>query len=178
LSAVVGLECFRRYPGAVKSIVCMDPWTISEFEGENCRMNAPTSLFCPISFCRYCTGAYLQLRGFDVEDEASYTSARTERVDVNAEVDVAVNPMLRLLSPHRCLPDTIGSGTEAVPKIIVKTCTADPLQDGGLDIIRCFRDAGTPVTSIESFGSHGLSSLLDFKTRHEMVEVWGESLWD
>jgi len=66
LATVVGLECYRRYPGIIKSIVPLDPMLLPHADTLSYHLNSLSSSFCPALFVRWCWSAYLQLK---VENE-------------------------------------------------------------------------------------------------------------
>lgn len=173
ISAVVGLETFRRFPSAVKSIVTLDPMLDPRMHSHS-HLVYKTSPFCPSSFLRYCWGVYLQLSPF--YDEGSYKKALEEKwFHQNSDLH-EYNNIRRLVLPMLDLPQNLDS--EMAPYFIVKTSTNDGLRDEGLVLVKALQDARAHVRAYETMGSHQISLLLDNVAFDSMMKAWCELLFE
>ena len=173
LSAIVGLESHRKYPGKFKSIVADVPMFEPTSATESHRLNSQSSGSCPVDFVRWCWAAYLQLeesndnrKRIDFSSEASFTDA----FDNSVWSKFMTSQASRLISPASDLPDL--SNDEEAPMIIVMTATADPLHDAGVDFFKCVRVASKKCVHVESKGSHVLSNTFDKPAMKKIIEEW------
>jgi acetyl esterase/lipase len=167
LSAVVGLETFRKYPSVVKSIVSLDPMLDHRMCSKSHSLYK-LSPFCPSSFLRYCWTVYLQL--FPFQDEKTVAKLR-QNSDQND-----TNNIQRLISPIVDLPLNLDS--KLAPYFLVKTSKNDGLRDEGLELVNSLKHAGARFKAYESVGSHEVSIILDYVVFDSIMKTWCQLLFE
>lgn len=162
LSAVVGLETFRKFPSVVKSIVSLDPM-LDHRMNSNSHSLYKLSSFCPSSFLQYCWRVYLH-------DEKIHTKLHqnSDRKDINN--------IQRLISPIVDLPLNLDS--KLAPYFLVKTSKNDGLRDEGLQLVNSLKHAGARIKAYESVGSHEVSFILDYGVFDSIMKTWCQYLFE
>jgi acetyl esterase/lipase len=173
LSAIVGLESHRKYPGKFKSIVADIPMFEPTSATESHRLNSQSSGICPVDFLRWCWSAYFQLEQvndkkvtIDFSSEVSFIDA----FDSSIWSKFMNSQASRLVSPTADLPDL--SNDDDSPTILVMTATADPLHDAGVDFFKCVEVKSKKCVHIESKGSHVLNNTFDKSAVKKLIEEW------
>jgi acetyl esterase/lipase len=190
LSAVVGLETYRTFPGSVKSIMADAPMTQPRTaDSLSYHLNSKSSGCCPVGFLRWSWSAYLQL---DEKQDGSidyHTRDGLQRsLDCSAwsslyseiakEDSTQGNGSLfwRLISPQANLPCLKNDDT---PSILICTSTADPLHDDGTELVKGLKEKSqSSIDNIYHFeftGSHALAAHVDPKGKAAMINEWSKS---
>ena len=188
LSAVVGIEAHRKYPGKVKSIVANIPMFQPRSDSLLYHLNSKSSGTCPTEFVRWCWSAYLQLDEKKTGDIDFYSSdglksalekSKWSKYMDSSSSERAPASCWRLICPQVDLPPNLDN--DNAPKIIVVTATADPLHDDGVDFVKSLRKEygkrSDKVLHIESGGSHVLSLMFDKKASEDYMAAWSMVMW-
>lgn len=144
-------------------------------------LESKASLHCHVDFLRWCWKSYLELdesqpedpvdRASSLEDVLRSGSTRQAWDQCKWKQSVA----RRLVEPTVDLPS--GLDTTNAPKVVVVTCTADPLHDDGVQLAKGLKVSEANVAHFDCFGSHVIGYSLDSASKAKVTIEWSEAVF-
>jgi len=185
LSAVVGLESVRQFPGRVKSIISVDPMLLPQANTNSYHMNSRHSPFCPVEFLRWSWAAYLEFNPDEIEklftlsphsyEKALMSCKLFQHKEEGSDENKQNLSLLRLITPQINLPPNLCD--EKSLTVIVTTSKGDPLHDDGCDLVQKLINSSANVHHFDVKGSHVVSELFDKKNSEMVHKCWNDSIW-
>ena len=175
LVLVASLEAYRaRHPqrSNIQSVIACCPMLSPATDTNLFYQNQSSSHACPVHFLRWCYRSYLNLP--EPMEPPSAVHTRDSNNDLHTvlgrnstRAEYYRTPWYqspnfrRLIEPGIDVPFTLGTD-EKIPHFIVTTNKADPLRDGGIQIIEALRAVNESiVTHHDDFGSHWIGTRLN-----------------
>ncbi|GKY94901.1 hypothetical protein MPSEU_000455000 [Mayamaea pseudoterrestris] len=183
LSAIVAMECVRKYPGRIASAFIGTAYIDPKGDSLSYYMNQKSSHLPTTGFLRWGWQAYLELLpSKDKKPESEATLSRSEILGIDSnrttwnECKWKGSSMERLITPQIDLP--MGLNGPDAPQFILSTNRADPLMDECLDLLAKLKEHSAKVTHFDHIGTHWLGTEIDKALLGEVADAWGKALFD
>lgn len=189
LALVATFEAYRvRHPhrANIDSVILCCPMLTPSTDTMSFYQNQSSSHACPVHFLRWCYRSYLNLPERNEPPSTDVTTGsdvlltllgrNSTRSDYHCTPWYQSKNFRRLVEPALDVPTTLGTDTK-VPQFIISTNKADPLHDGGMQIIEALRAVNKSiVVHHDDFGSHWVGTLFDSAAYKKMVVTIQEAI--
>lgn len=190
LVMVASLEAYRvQHPhrANIQSVIACCPMLSPATDTISFYQNQSSSHACPVHFLRWCYRSYFNLpepkelstsdQGHSSDDLFTVLGRNSTRSDYYRTPWYQSPNFRRLIEPAIDVPLTLGTDT-TVPQFVITTNKADPLHDGGIQIIQALRAVNESiVVHHDDFGSHWIGTRLDSVAYQKLVKATQDAIF-